>query len=109
MGAVVMLLAIIGFMVLLAYLKFPPPYANKKMVGTFDAMVMGVCALLCVSWVLHMRGELVHTYEEKLWSPLAILGALGIEIVFLSLCFVLRNFWIFKPPRRPGQDGFFGF
>lgn len=109
MGAVVLLFAVIGFIVLLAYLKFPPPYANKKAVNAFDWVVMAVCAIICLSWILDIRGELVHTTDEKLWEPLAVLGALGIEIVFLGVCFVLRNFWIFKPPRRPGQDGFFGF
>ena len=109
MGVIVLLLAIIGFLVLFAYLKFPPPFANKKLVSTFDKMVMAVCAMMCLTWVFYMRGGLIHTSSEKLWQPLAVLGALGIEIIFLSLCFVLRNFWVFKPPRRPGQDGFFGF
>jgi hypothetical protein len=109
MGAVVLLLAIIGFLVLLAYLKFPPSYANKKLVSTFDKMVLAVCTLMCVSWIFYMRGGLINTAEESLWEPLGVLGALGIEIVFLSICFVLRNFWVFKPPRRPGRDGFFGF
>ena len=109
MGAVVLLMGIIGFFVLFSYLKFPPPYAKKKFVGAFDTMVMTVCTVMCLSWVFYLRGGLVNTPEEKLWQPLAILGALGIEIVFLGLCFLLRNFWVFKPPRRPGQDGFFGF
>jgi amino acid transporter len=109
MGSVVLLLAILGFMVLFAYLKFPPPYANKKMVSTFDMMVLAVCTLLCVSWIFYMRGALINTTAERLWQPLAVVGALGIEIVFLGLCFVLRNFWVFKPPRRPGRDSFFDF
>jgi hypothetical protein len=109
MGAVVLLLGVIGFFVLFAYLKYPPPYANKKTVRTFDMMVMTVCAVVCLSWFFHVRAGLIHTSAEKLWEPLAILGTLGIEILFLAVCFVLRNFWIFKPPRRPGQDGFFGF
>ena len=109
MGAVVLLMGIIGFLVLFAYLKFPPSYANKKFVSTYDAMVMTVCAIMCLTWIFYMRGGLINTAEQNLWAPLAVLGALAIEIVFLSLCFVLRNFWIFKPPRRPGQDGFFGF
>jgi hypothetical protein len=109
MGAVVVLLAIIGFLILFTYLKFPPPYAKKKLVGTYDAMVLAVCALLCAVWIFYIRGELVNTSSEDWWEPLAVLGALGIEICFLGLCFLLRNFWVFKPPRRPGQDGFFGF
>lgn len=108
MGSVVLLLGIIGLGVLFAYLKFPPQYANKKFVGTFDMMVLGVCVVLCGTWVLYVRGGLSNTPEAKMWEPLAVLGALGIEIIFLGLCFVLRNFWIFRPPRRPG-DNFFNF
>jgi len=109
MGAVVLLMGLIGCLVLFCYLKFPPRYANKKLVNTFDMMVLAVCAVMCVTWVFYQRGDLIHTAEEDWWKPLAILGALAIEIVFLGFCFVLRNFWIFKPPRRPGRDGFFGF
>jgi hypothetical protein len=72
-------------------------------------MVLSVCAIMCLSWIFYIRGGLLHTSEEKLWEPLAVLGALAIEIVFLVLCFVLRNFWVFKAPKRPGRDGFFGF
>jgi hypothetical protein len=108
MGAVVVLLGIIGFMVLWAYLKFPPPYAKKKLVSVFDMMVLGVCAFICLMWILNVRGEYADT-DTEWWQALAVLGALGIEIVFLGLCFLLRNFWVFRPPRRPGKDGFFGF
>ena len=108
MGSVVVVLSIIGLIVLFAYLKFPPRYyANKKLVRVYDLMVMGVCALLILTWVLNLRAEWMDTVNEKWWEPMAIIGALGIEIILLGLFFILRNFWIFKPPRRPG--GGFGF
>jgi hypothetical protein len=102
MGVVIVVLAIIGLLVMFAYLKFPPPYANPKLVNVFDMMVLGVCAFLCLIWALNIRTTWMGTINDRWWQPVAIAGALGIEIAFLGICFLLRNFWVFKPPRRPG-------
>ena len=101
MGTVVVVLAIIGLLVLFAYLKIPPAYASPQLVNVFNLMVIGVCALFCVAWFFHIRTDWMGTINDKYWLPVAIAGALGIEIVFLGLCFLIRNFWLFKP-RRPG-------
>ncbi|MCE9508231.1 MAG: hypothetical protein K8R48_07990 [Alphaproteobacteria bacterium] len=102
MGAVIVVLAVIGLLVLLVYLKFPPPFANAKTIGVYDKMVLGVCGVLCLLWFLNARATWMGTDDDKWWIPLGILGALAIEIGFLGICFLMRNFWIFKPPRRPG-------
>jgi hypothetical protein len=102
MGAVIVVLAIIGFLVLFSYLKFPPPYANPKLVSVYNKMVMAVCVLLCGGVFLSIRAAWIGTDEEQWWLPVAVAGALATEISFLGLCFLMRNFWIFKPPRRPG-------
>ena len=75
MGSVVVLLAIIGMLVLFAYLKFPPLYAKKKLVNVYDMMVLGVCAFICLMWILNIRSELIDTSDESEWQPLAIAGA----------------------------------
>lgn len=107
MGAVVIVMAIIGFLVLFAYLKFPPPYADKKLVSTYNAMTMAVCGVLCIAWFFNIRTNWMDTVNDKWWLPVALIGALCIETVFLGVFFLIRNFWLFKPPRRPG--GGFGF
>lgn len=107
MGIIIIVLAILAILTLVAYLKFPPPHSNPKLVGTFDMMVMGVCALLCLVWVLHIKSDWAGTPDEKWWVFAAIAGAVGIEMGFLLLCFLLRNFYVFKPPRRPGGGGIF--
>lgn len=104
MGAVIVLMGIIGFAVLFTYLKFPPPYAKKSLVRTFDMMVLGVCALLCAVWALKSR---VEFGGESFGYVFAALGALGIEIVFLGIFFLVRNFWVFKARRQGGRSGFF--
>ena len=107
MGALVLVLGIIGFLVLFAYLKFPPAYAKKNLVSAFNMMVMAVCALLCLTWILNIRTTMMGGVNDQWWEPIAIAGALAIESVFLLICFILRNFWVFKPPRHPGQRGWF--
>lgn len=106
MGIVIVALAIIGFLVLLAYLKIPPLYAPANLVNIYNLMVMAVCAGLCLIWFLKIRATWMGGINDKWWEPVAIAGALVIEIVFLGICFLLRNFWVFKPPRRPGGFGF---
>lgn len=108
MGAVIIVLAIIGLAVLFCYLKFPPPFAKPHLLGAFNKMVIAVCAFLCLIWFLYARGTWAGTAADQWWLPIGLAGALAIEICFLGLCFLLRNFWLFKPPRRPGS-GMFGY
>jgi len=102
MGIIITVLAILGFAMLFAYIQFPPPYADKKLINTFNVMTIGVCAFICLMWALNVRSIWAVGVSEKWWKAIAIAGALGIETLFLGICFVLRNFWVFKPPRRPG-------
>ncbi len=106
MGAVVVVLAIIGALVLFAYLQFPPPYVSQKLIKVFDRMVMGVCAGLCLVWFWSIYTDWAGCPNDKWWVAVAVTGVLLIEIVVLGVCFLLRNFWIFKPPRRPGGGSF---
>jgi hypothetical protein len=107
MGPLVALLAIIGACVLFAYLSFQPQYYPEKgKISIFNWMVLAVCALVCLTWVLMVKSYLAGGPSDKYWKPFAIGGALGFEIIFLGACFILRNFYVFKPPRRPGS-GFF--
>lgn len=105
MGAIIIAFGIVGFFVLFAYLKFPPSFADKKTVAVFDKMVLGVCAFLCLMGYLNI--DTAVGVSPDLRKPAAIALALGIEIIFLPICFILRNFFVFKPPRRPGGGGFF--
>lgn len=107
MGSVIVVMGIIGALVLVAYLQFPPAFANKKLVSVFDKMVLAVCALLCLAWFWNIRTTWMGTSNDKWWQPVALFGSLAIETTFLGVCFLLRNFWIFKPPRRPGGGGWF--
>ena len=106
MASIVLGLMVIGFLVLFAYLKLPPRYAEQKLVSTYNKMILIVCFVLCLLLFLNIRADWMGSIHDKWWKPVAIIGTLAFEIVFLGICFLLRNFWVFKPPRRPGRDGF---
>lgn len=95
MGSVIIIMGLIGNGILYAYLKFPPPGAPKNLLSTFNMMVLGVCTLLCFVWAFHSYSTLGQT-DDHWWIPMALAGVFGIEAAFLGLCFLLRNFWIFK-------------
>ena len=100
MGAIIFLLAIFAALVLFAYLAFPPAHGDKRLIGVFNRMVLGVCALLCFVWFLYARAEWMGTIDDRWWLPLGVAGALAIEISFLTVFFILRNFWIFRVSSR---------
>lgn len=107
MGPLVALLGIIGLCVLVVYLQFQPRYyPEKDKISVFNWMVLAVCALVCLTWIFMVKSNLEGGPSDKYWKPFAIGGALSFEIVFLGLCFVLRNFYVFKPPSRPGSGLF---
>lgn len=106
-GTLIAVLAFIGAAVAWAFFAWPPPYANERQVSVFNWSIVGACAMLCVAWVFNMSVLLDREYFERFRWPFAVAGALGIEIVFLGVMFLLRNFWIFKPPRPGGRRGWF--
>lgn len=108
MGTIIFVLGFIGLAVLWAFFAWPPEWANEKQVRVFNWSVVAACAMICMAWMLNISVIFDGEYIEKFRWPFAILSALGIEIVFLGIMFLLRNFWVFKPPRPGGKRGWFG-
>lgn len=98
MESLVAFLFILGIMVLWIYFNFPPKNAEKNSLFVFNLMVVFICLLLCVAWVWNVVSSLSGTVDDKHVKPIAVAGALGIEVIFLGIGFILRNFWIFKRP-----------
>ena len=105
MSQLIGVLVFIGAAVAWAFFAFQPEYANKKALSVFNWSVLGAGAMICVAWVFNMKVILSDEVLRKWKTPFEIIGALGIEAVWLAVMFLLRNFWIFKPPRRPGGWG----
>lgn len=103
LGSLIAILGMVGLLVLWIYYNFPPAYADEKALRVFNLCVVAVCALLCGGFVWEFKTEYASDdeIETSLVNQIAIAGALGIEGGFLLVCFLLRNFWIFKATRRP--------
>lgn len=103
MGVIITVFLIFAAMAMWAFLSFSPRYANPKQVSVYNWSVIGACAMMCFAWVLNVGSFLAGSSAEKYITFFAVMGAVGVEVVFLGICFVLRNFWIFKASRRPGS------
>ena len=90
----------VGAMMLFAYLKLLPAFVDKRLITIFNRMVVAVTFLLAAVFFSYARVSL--PLSDDLRTLMALAGAIGIEILSLIIFFLLRNFWIFKPPRRPG-------
>jgi hypothetical protein len=107
MGPLIGVLSFLGAAIAWAFFSFQPQWANKRALSVFNWSVLGACAMICLAWYLNMHVMLKPEYVRK-WRVAAILiGVLGIESVWLLLMFLLRNFWIFKPPRAGTKRDWF--
>ena len=96
----IVLFLLLGFAAVLVYLNFPPKYADKKLIKTFDKMVLIVTAIVCLSF--YFSGKVNLPFSADIKESVAVIATVIIGMIFLFVCFLIRNFWMFKPPRRPG-------
>jgi hypothetical protein len=109
LAPLIALLIVSGFMVVFVFFRFQPEVttAGKSSLSIFNWTVTGVCAMLCAAWALGVRAQLLYTVDEH-WIPqVQAAGALAIINFFYFMGFVLRNFWIFRPPKGPWRNGIF--
>ena len=104
MGSLIGLLLFIGAAVAWAFFAFQPEWANKKALSVFNWSVLGAGAMIALALVLNIKvflGMISADTAAKFKVTFEIIGALGVETIWLALMFLIRNFWLFKPPRRP--------
>lgn len=102
MGPLVALLICIGVFVAWAFFSFQPEWANKRALSIFNWSVLAACLMVSAAAAFNVKVIFGPAAYEKWRMPLIAIAGLGVEITFLTVMFLLRNFWIFKPPRRPG-------
>jgi hypothetical protein len=105
MGPLIALLIFLGMVVAWAFFAFQPEYANKRALTVFNWTIVGACGMMCLAWAFNVKHVLKSEDYAKFSGAFAIIGALGIECVWMTVMFLIRNFWLFKPPRRPGGWG----
>lgn len=98
-GPLIALLALLGLAVLWCFFTFVPEHANKKQISVFNWTVLTVLLIICIPFCFYVDSFLPPSRKEYL-KFFAISGCLGIEIIWLTIAFLLRNFWIFKPSQR---------
>lgn len=101
MGVIVVTVGLFAVAALVAFFFFKPEYNNQKVINTFNACWLFVTALLAIGFVFYINNLMAGTIHDKLWKPVAMAGSLAITFVLLTLGLLLRNFWLFKPPKRP--------
>lgn len=100
------LLAMLGAVVLWAFFNFPPDYAQKNQVSVFNWTCMGLLAMFSLVYLLNVQAYVTVPTVAKYKGLFMAGGLFCIEMVLLPVCFIVRNFFIFRP-RRPG-GGYFG-
>lgn len=97
-GPIIVMLAIVGIGVALCFFLYPPKFANKQQISVFNWTIMFMLFMICLPFCFYIDSLLPPSRKEYL-RDFAIMGCLAIEIVWLSLAFLLRNFWVFKGKR----------
>ncbi len=106
MGPLVGVMCFLGAAIAWAFFAFQPEYANKRALSVFNWSVLGAGSMIVLALMFNIDmflNMIPDAGKYKIGFEFA--GALGVEVIWLSIMFLLRNFWIFKPPRRPGGWG----
>lgn len=107
MAPLIALLMLTAGMSVFVFFRFSPENAKKEQVSVFNWMIIGVALMLCVVFILYVRTQLLGTVDDRWVKPVSGAGSLTIITLFFGIGFILRNFWIFKPPKDPWKTGFF--
>jgi hypothetical protein len=104
MGALIGLLAMIGAVVLWCFFTFVPKWVNERALLVFNWSAVGACVMICASWVMYMSVLLDQETLEKLRWPLAICGALLIEIGSGFGMYVAFAYWRLHDRVAPARE-----
>jgi hypothetical protein len=85
------------------FFKFLPDIDNKPALKAFNISIVIVAFLFAGAWAFRLKGNLVGTDFESLYGVIAFGGIMLIYNFVIGVAFVMRNYWIFRPTRRPGD------
>lgn len=81
---------------------------QRRALSAYNWCVFGVTLLLCLTFTFLMHANyaipedqffISRPEQRKLWMVLAGGGSAAIATLFFFVGWLLRNFWIFRPPR----------
>lgn len=103
MGPIIVFLILTTAIAIFSYFKWPPEYfKDKKAINVYNWSVMALTAMISLAWIFKTKATHAGTINDYWWKPIAFGGALGIISLILGIAFILRNFWIFRPPNNRG-------
>lgn len=105
-GAIIFMLGILALAVWWIFFSFQPKFVNEKQLKAFNWTIVAIWLMFSVAMVIYIYTDLSPMSREKYFWGIAIGGTLAAQIVFFTIGLLLRNFWIFQPPRRPGRGIF---
>ena len=99
----VMIILMIGLTAIssFCFFKFLPDIDNKPALKAFNISVLIMAFLFAGAWAWRLKGNLVGSDFENLYGVIAFGGIMLIYNFMIGIAFVMRNFWIFRPTRRP--------
>ena len=100
MGPVILVLILFAIASFFVFFKFPPPGAQERQLKAYNGMVVGVCALVCITWYMSVRTDFSGPLDQKNIPLVGIGGSAAFATVYMLVFFAVRNFWMFKGPRR---------
>ena len=103
MGPIILFLILMAGLSIYAYFRWPPEYfKDKKAISVYNWSVMALTGMVSIAWIFKTKAIYAGTINDPWWKPIAFGGSLGIISFILIIAFLVRNFWIFKPPNRRG-------
>jgi len=89
---------IMATLALLAYISFSPQYAEPKALAAFNKATIIVIVALTI--LFYLNGKTLLPLSSDLKEIMSVIFAFLFELVLVTILFVVRNFWLFKPPKR---------
>jgi len=92
------ILAILASLFMAAYIYFPPQFADRYLVSVFNKF-SGIFVTV-ISLLVYFQGRSALPVTQDLRDLFAGFFAVMFEFILLVIFFILRNFWMFRPPKR---------
>ena len=79
-----------------------PKYAEERALSIINNSILAVAVIVCVAFFIKIYVSMQGTINDGWWKPVAVCGSMLIISGFTFFGMLIRNFWIFKAPKRPG-------
>ena len=86
----------IAGVVIWAFLRFGPSYAERKLLRRFNLAAFSIALLLAIAWCVRTYLVMSPTVDAAWWPAISVLGAIVIFPLVLVAAAVVRNVIVFR-------------